>query len=1124
MSALRNKTKRIIHIGIGFLRRLLAALIICLIFWALYTLAGNEILRPIARHQIEQLTGAKVEIESIDFKSTGFVRMNYLVIGEPVIHPYESKILRANKVDVRFSLASIFRLKPTIKKLTIRDYIINAQYNTDTKKWNLAALNIKRSTKQDRILPFVVVKSGILKLTKVTNDAVADIAVIELDGELRPLRGPGLNYSLYIESKNNDTDQRYFARGIWESGARGKVMLNGRIPPTNLPVLGNRWAINDFVLDISYDQKNVSIHRLKWVIGDKAQVALSGMVRNYAVQGQYDIEIRFKDMFLTSQPTVNTLVYTPWILERLAPGLRRFLQQYDPHGRGDIDIRAKGSFDNWAESQLAGTITCRDVSILDRKFPYRLDHMLGELEVTEKSAILNNLVCKHGQVDLIVNGYTRNIDQKWSYDIEITSSNMLLDDDLYKALNTEQKRLWFTFAPTGLARIHYKLARQPDQERKTDLIVDLLDAQAVYQHFPYPLKNLTGKVYIEPGTLELDQVVSQYDGRSIILNGKITGTETERPRYNIAIDADDVPIDSTLKTALPAKQREFYESFEVDALTDVQIKVFPNEVGTRLVEYIAKASIKNASLIYEKFPLPLTEVNVEAILTPDLVRLESMTGKSGDSTVAVTGKVWPADEDELMPGYCLSVEAKDLELDDKWLKALPAEATELVAKIHPTGKVNISADISAGAGTADCAPYRVVIECLGTGINLEAFPYPIENVTGSITVTPENILLENLTATGPQNASADPRATPQIVLNGQVVARHAEVVRGRISLHAHNVALNDALARALPENPASIYRAISPTGTVDLDIDEAIFDTDPNAQRWLKLVGAQLAFRQCSFVSRQTLDDFDAVLTADLSYKLGHSLWTARADLRADTMKVRNRLLRSLRAPIIYNRKKTVFTSTDFTADCYRGKVIGDIELKQPIGKVAPYVLRLAFDNIDLAGILTAKAEQQHSDTHTRGSAAGVFTATGTLGQKGSGIGRLDIRITDMELARRSLLGKVLTTMQLDEPTDFIFSDMTVAAYLKEGEIVLEEVYMSGKSTVLAGSGRLDLDSNEIVLDLTASGKRITSDPSFLESLAKGLGSAVVKVEVRGDIEKPDIQTKTLPLIQDPLGILGTRP
>ncbi|MHC5060024.1 MAG: translocation/assembly module TamB domain-containing protein [Planctomycetota bacterium] len=1124
MSALRDKIKYLVHVRKGFVRVLGKALIICLVCWVLYTIAGNKILKPVARRQIEQLTGAKVEIESIDFKGSGFVRMNYFVIGSPRIQSYENKILRANKVDVRFSLASIFRLKPKISKVIIRDYILNVQYNTDTRQWNLAAFNIKRSAEKDGILPLVVVESGILKLTKVTDNQIEDVKVIQLHGELKPLTGQGPTYSLYLESKDTDIEQRCFVRGRWESGPRGKVMLNGCIPPTNLPILGNRWAVNDFALDLSYDQKNISIHRLKWTVGNRTRGNLSGMVRNYATEGQYDVKIGLEDALLTSQPTADALVYTPSTLEKLPPGLRKFLKQYDPRGWGDIDIRLQGTLNKLIQSRVAGTITCHDVSVLDKKFPYRLDHINGVLEVTEKSVVLKNLACKHDQVNLAINGYTKKINQQWSYDIQITSSNMLLDDDLYKALNTEQKRLWFTFTPSGLAGIRYNLTRPPNQEKATVLEVALIDARAIYQHFPYPLKNLTGRVSVKPGNFELTQVVSQYDGRSITLNGRVTDTQTERPRYNVVIDANNIPIDSTLKAALPAKQREFYESFELDALTNVRIEVFPNEVGKRLVEYIAMASIKNASLIYEKFPLPLTDVNVEAILTPDLVRLESMTGKSADSTVTVSGNLWPADEDDPTPDFCLSVEAKGLELDGKWIKSLPAESAELVGKINPTGKVNIFADLNAGDRAVDCSPYKVVIECLGTGVNLDTFPYPVENVTGTITVNPENIQLENLTAIGDRD-EADIRQPAKIVLNGEIIVRSGALAGGKAGLEAYNIPLDDKLLGAMPENIAGIYRDSSPTGTVDLNIDEINFHMTPDAQKWLDFAGATLTFKECSFTSRQTLTGFNAVLNTDLSYKMNHGLWTGMADLRADSLKIKDRLVQNLRAPIIFNRENSTFTSNDFTAYCYGGKIIGDLELKEPGTSGTPYVLRFAFDNIEIEGVLSAKAGPSADEAtagQTRGLAGGVFSSAGTLGRKGTSIGRLNVKVRDMELARRSLLGKMVTAMQLNDPTDFIFSGMTAEAYLKKSKIVFEQVYMSGESMVMQGSGQLDLENNNVVLDFTASGKKITSDPSFLESLAKGLGSAVAKVEVRGNIEKPRIET-SMPLFKNPLSIFGTK-
>jgi hypothetical protein len=1131
MSALRAKIRRLLHIRAEFLYRLLWGLVICLACWGLYEFVGNKLLRPVARQEIERLTGAKVKIDSVDFKSAGFVRMNYVIIGSPQTERYENRILRANKVDIRFSLASMLRLQPKAKRVVIKDFIFNAQYNTDTRRWNLGLLRKGKPSEAEEMLPNIEAKRGTLKLSKVVGGKAEDITVMKIDGELVPARGLKDTYSFYIESKDSGNGDKYgLIRGIWQSGPRGKVKLNGRIPSTDLPVLGNRWELSGLVLELTYDHQDISIQTLKWFMLGKTAVAISGAITSYAGDAEYNIDMHVKQLLLASEPTVNALVYGRPTLDKLRPGLRKFLEQYNPRGWSDVNINSQGRFAELAKSKWAGTITCRDISVRDKKLPYLLEHMAGTLEVTEKSVVLDNLQCKHGDVDLVINGQANKVRQQWVYDIGITSPNMLLagdgdgGSDLWMALTKAQKRLWWIFTPTGRARINYKLTRSPGGERKATATVDLLGAQAVYQHFPYPLNNLTGRVYVEPDRLTLTNVISQYEGRRIMLSGHVTETTGEWPRFNITIDANDVPIDSTLKAALPAKQREFYENFEVDALTDVHIKVFPNEVGRRLVEYIARARIKNASLIYEKFPLPLTNVNAEAILTPDLVRLESMTGKSGGAEVKVAGRIWPVNESNAEPGLCLSLDAEELELDDKWLKALPAEASEIIAWLRPRGRVNISANLNVDAGDPDCPEYELVIECLGTSINFERFPYPIENVRGTITVAPDNIELRNLRAPWGADANSQGTEPAQITLNGNIVTSEGRMETGQFSVYAHNILLDDKLAEALPRAAKNIYRDISPAGRIDLNIDEAGFRTDSDGQRWID-VHSELVFKQCGFGSRKTLTQLDAKLTSDISYELSHGLWEGQADFRTDSLKISDRLVDNLHAAIIYDPQKQAFKSKDFTARCYGGKVIGDIELSYTDSEAMAYLLQLAFDNVEIKEILSVKADDaKPSDSLTSGQADGVFNVAGTLGQRSSRIGRLNVSVSKMELTRRSLLGKVLAAMQLDKPTDFIFSNMTAEAYLKENEIVFERIYMSGQSMVLQGSGRADLESNNVDLNFTASGKRIAPEPSLLESLAKGLGSAVMQVEVRGDIDRPRIETTTLPVIKRSLEIFGSTP
>jgi hypothetical protein len=110
----------------------------------------------------------------------------------------------------------------------------------------------------------------------------------------------------------------------------------------------------------------------------------------------------------------------------------------------------------------------------------------------------------------------------------------------------------------------------------------------------------------------------------------------------------------------------------------------------------------------------------------------------------------------------------------------------------------------------------------------------------------------------------------------------------------------------------------------------------------------------------------------------------------------------------------------------------------------------------------------------------------------------------------------------LNEPTDYTFDRMLIESYLRRDTLTIQKLDMSGKNAAFAGSGTVDTSSGQINLTLTARGRRVaTARPGVLESLAEGLGGAVVRMEVTGKTDNPSIATKTLPLIEDSLKILG---
>jgi len=128
-----------------------------------------------------------------------------------------------------------------------------------------------------------------------------------------------------------------------------------------------------------------------------------------------------------------------------------------------------------------------------------------------------------------------------------------------------------------------------------------------------------------------------------------------------------------------------------------------------------------------------------------------------------------------------------------------------------------------------------------------------------------------------------------------------------------------------------------------------------------------------------------------------------------------------------------------------------------------------------------------------------------------------------MEVGKLSPLAKLLYVLKLTEPKDFAFEQMVVDSYIKADKLLFEKFDLSGPAIAFSGTGWMDLASDNVNLVLKARGKRLAAEPSLVQSLAEGLGQAVVRVEVTGNVHDPQVTTRTLPVIEDSLKILGTK-
>ena len=1105
------------------LRRILDFLILVTVLLLAYILAGRS-LRQVAVAQLAELTNAKIKAQSIDFNFDGSVSIEKLVITPEQESEHDDAVLRAEKVYARFDIGSLLLVRPRLREITVDSFVFNAQYDLDARLWNTAGLKFDIPKSGAGQVPVVRLEKGTVQYSKVSKGLVTVVTKVPLDARLEPAEETPVAYSFSITTAETAQAGKSTLNGSWQPG---RITITGGVSSADVPSLERAWEIKSLAAEVSYDANNT-----------------------------YSLQLKIKDLLSSGGTGSETFDFDEQtLLGKWAAfhKLKNFFRRFRPAGQIDFDLQASGNLKRLGESQLNGKVYCKDVSIRDVNFPYLVQHIVGEIDFTENRVSLNNLSGDHNDVNLTFNGWSKDFGPDWKCQIRIKSDNMALDTDLYEALNPKQKKLWSIFSPVGTAAIDYTFSQQSQNRKKRSLQVGLFDAEATYENFPYPLKNLAGNLLFDDDDVTVSDLFSRYNGREITLNGKVAGRSSGRPNYDLTISAKDVPLDSELAAALPAKQSNFYEQFDMNGLADAEVKVFTPEPNAGPTAFTADVSFKKASLQVEQLPLLISDISAKAVIGPDSINLQDFTGRYDQGTISLTGRIWPADQAE-KNRYCLKASAQQMEINDDLIKLLPESVGKIVSDWQVKGKVNLSTDLNKG-DVNDCPDDRIIVECLGNSLNwsfaketpnrssvdLKQAVYPLKDVTGKLIITTDNIRLENITATAAKDLEA--ANTPTIKLNGEIALTDNALSSGKLALSANDILFDEHLGHALPRVLQDLYIKLVPTGRFDLKLEDIKMSPAGDGQRNIGFAG-NAKLKGCNLDIWPAVKELDVVLDMNGLYKTAGGFSDGRVSVFADSFKVGGKSVTSLKADLNYDPRRRSWAADSFIADCCGGKLTGKFEFKQPAAGPSEYQLQAGFNDIDLkqflsepnrneARFVTASngtnetqnaREQSQSNDATSGRMSGSLSLRAGVGGGSSRLGRCRLIVTDIYVGKPSPLAKLLYVLQLTDSKDFVFKQMFVDSYIKNDLLIFEKFDLSGESLAFNGSGSMDLKTKQVDLALTVRGKRLAdAEPSVLQSLAENIGGGIVKMEVTGNAYDPDVKIKTLPVIRAPLKILGKK-
>jgi hypothetical protein len=398
----------------------------------------------------------------------------------------------------------------------------------------------------------------------------------------------------------------------------------------------------------------------------------------------------------TFQVSVERLPISDQLKHFVKPPLQKIYDVVNP--TGELSLQGTFHYDglgHWRQENVIYEFA--EGSVLFEKFQYPVHQVTGTIvpHPQENGRLLFEYRFRGlaGSRPVTLTGWNRNTDRGQQAVFHVDCQQVPIDERFIEACDAKVQKTLRSLNLHGKADVHVSVYRSPEREKGYDHTIDLDVSEAAfeYEKFPYPVRNLKGKVsFRSVDDVWLFQDMQGSHGDAIVSASGTLNLQRDPERLELSVVLSDAAVDHQLEHAMRKVVPQVWDELSPSGFVTAKSKVVWIPKWDYLDVDLPSVRLRDGTLLLKSFRYPLDRVSAQLAYNDRRVDIQKLVAWHDETKITAKGE-YQLEPNDLWRLTLDELEVWDLLPDRQFRKALPDAMAAGIDTLSPDGSVTVKA-------------------------------------------------------------------------------------------------------------------------------------------------------------------------------------------------------------------------------------------------------------------------------------------------------------------------------------------------------------------------------------------------------------------------------------------------